>query len=526
MPNFNTQVLDVDGTAKHYIVMSVVDHIVKIFGLKAEEYVLNSPYNNSMQAGSNAGIQRHDNFGQTDRLFIDVDERRESENINNRAAGRAIEQPFFNNSQYDIRFHPAYANFQFQLTLRVRTPSRAMANVWINKLHRMASQGGDAFTVEANYHYNVPDILLALLTDLFNAGQIKGTKADFGKFLRAGFAPAVTYSDGTFIVRQTPTRLICTVESPADIKAERADQDSAWEGTMNISFSAQVPDSVDVVYPPIVSNSLIGTRWWQPMLNEGESDETDAVKDDVTWAQDQITIMEDLIPLPVYLIPCDFPDAPKGTRKKGEYALILSYFELEQADIDAGVIEYDLKDLGEKINLSPRMIEYIIASYAKRPWGPDSIIHVYTYDNGNECDRDASSIDQEAYYSITRKLDIDRLYSTAITVMTDFTYLSEDGKEILKQFPDILIDVIVDFRPDIVNKYPGIDNPGGGWPSPDFGGGWIIWDPDHPGWGKLPDDVFEDIYNDLIDPNRPEGSLYRTGMLTITNNRILIRGGR
>lgn len=518
MPNFNTQVLDVDGTAKHYIVMSVVDHLVKILNLTADEYVLNNPYGNSMQAGSNAGVQRRDNFGQTDRIFIDVDEQREADNINNRGAGRDFEVPFFHNPEFAIRLLPAYANFRFQITMRVRTPSRATANVWINRLHRFASQGGDAFIVEANYHYNVPDITIALLTDLFNTSQIKGTKRDFGDFLRKGFAPAVTYSDNTFIVRQTPTRLTCIVESPGDIKAERAEQDSAWEGTLNIRFSAQVPDSVDAIYPPIMSNTLIPDRWWQSMLNEGESDEIDAVKDEIVWAQDQVTMLEEIIPLPVYLIPCDFPEIPKGSRRGGEYSIIQSYFELDPSEVVANTLKFDLTDLGEKVSLTPRMIEYIKASYAKRPWGVDSILHVFTYDNGRECEVDDSTIDQNALYSINMPLKMDRLYSMAITLMTDFTFLTEEGREIIKNFPDILIDVIVDFRPDVVEKYPGIDLPNGG--------GWIITDPNDPNFGKLPDDIFDEIYDDLINPNRPEGSLYRSGMLTVTHNRILSKNRR
>ena len=516
MPNFNAQLLDVDSTAKHYIVMSVVDRLMTLMGLDIDDIVLNLPYGNAKQAKTTTGTAIAENYGQSARVYVDVDEERDPDSLNTRGAGFAIAPPIFNNRKYDIRIHPAYTPIDFTLTIRVKSESRAQANTWINKLHRMASQGGDVFVVDATYHYNIPDICLSLLFDLFQTSQQKGSPMEYGRFLRDGFVPAVTTSEGVFLVRQTATRVVCRIDGPADVKPEKNDN-GTWNGVMNVKFSIQIPDSIDAVYPPLMSNTLTPPRWWQSMLTAGVSDELDAVSDVHVYAQDRVTMMEDIIPIPVYLIQCDMPDHERGSRYPGEFILVSGYFEMSVEEFEYDVPKFNLGDLGEKIAFSDITLKYIKKAHEKRPWGEDCVYRTFLYENYRQCDTINGAIDQELNYYHRRKFDIDSIYSFGIGVMTDFTYLSEEGKEIIKHFPEVIVDIIVDFRPDIANKYPGIDTPGGGgWYEPDT-------DPDWPGHNKFPDDVFDKIIDELVDPNRPQGAEYRNGMLTITNNRIMTK---
>lgn len=519
MPNFNAQVLDVDSTAKHYIVMSVVDRLMTLMGLDIDDIILNLPYSNAKQSKTTTGTAISENYGQSARVYVDVDDERDPESLNTRGAGFAIAPPIFNNKKYDIRIHPAYTGVDFTLTVRVKTESRAHANTWINKLHRMASQGGDVFVVDATYHYNLPEICLSLLNDLYQSSQAKGTPMDYGMFLREGFVPAVTTSEGVFLVRQTATRIVCRIDGPADVRPEKNDN-GTWHGSMNVKFSIQIPDSIDAVYPPLMSNTLVPPRWWQSMLAEGISDEQDAVSDVHVYAQDHVTMLEDIIPIPVYLTPCDMPEHERGTRFPGEYVLVSGYFEMSVEEFADNTMLLNLGDLGEDISFSEITLEYIKKAHEKRPWGEDCVYRTFLYDNYRQCDTMNGAIDQELNYWHRRQFNIDNIYTFGIGVMSDFTYLSEEGKEIIKHFPEVIIDIIVDFRPDIANKYPGIDLPGGG--------GWLIpdTDPNYPGRNVFHPDIWEEIIDELVDPKRPQGAEYRTGMLTITNNRIITKRSR
>lgn len=516
MPNFNAQIFDVDTTVKHYMVMSVVDRILELMNVDIDDVVLNLPYSNAKQAKTTTGTELIENYGQSGRIYVDVDEERDPDSLNTRGAGYDIYPPIFNNKQYDIRISPAYTPVDFTLSIRIKSESRGAANVWINKLHRMASQGGDAFVVEAKYHFNIPDICLALLHDLYNTSQVKGTKKEFGPFLREGFVPAVTTSNGVFIVKQAPSRITCIINGPADVQPEKNDN-GTWYGTMNVKFSAQVPDSIDAVYPPLISNTLIPPRWWQSMLAVGISDESDAVSDLYVANQDEISNLEDIIPLPVYIVPCDLPELERGSRFPGEFILITGFFEMDMSEFSDNVRLFNLSDISEDVSLSAHTLAYIKKAHERRPWGEDCVYRTFLYDNYRQCDTLNGAIDQELNYWHARQFNIDSLYCFAIGVMSDFTYLSEEGKDLIKHYPEVIIDIIVDFRPDMAGKYPGIDLPNGG--------GWLELtdDPEYPGGWKFPDEIVEDILDDLVSPNRPAGAEYRNGMLTITNNRIIAR---
>lgn len=253
------------------------------------------------------------------------------------------------------------------------------------------------------------------------------------------------------------------------------------------------------------------------MLAVGISDESDAVSDLYVANQDEVSNLEDIIPLPVYLVPCDLPDFERGSRFPGEFILITGFFEMDESEFSDNVQLFNLGDLGEDVSLSAHTLAYIKKAHERRPWGEDCVYRTFLYDNYRQCNTLNGAVDQELNYWHARQFSIDNLYCFAVGVMTDFTYLSEDGKDIIKHYPEVIIDIIVDFRPDISGKYPGIDLPnGGGWLEPTE-------DPDYPGGWKFPDEVVEDILDDLVNPNRPDGAEYRNGMLTITNNRIIAR---
>ena len=77
MPNFNAQVLDVDSTAKHYIVMSVVDRLMALMGLDIDDIILNLPYSNAKQSKTTTGTAISENYGQSARVYVDVDDERD-----------------------------------------------------------------------------------------------------------------------------------------------------------------------------------------------------------------------------------------------------------------------------------------------------------------------------------------------------------------------------------------------------------------------------------------------------------------
>ncbi len=452
MPNFTIPIPAMDETVKHNVLMSVIDRILSILCIKRDDVILQLPYSNNTQPNSQAGVERDVSFGQNRRVFVDVDETRDPDNLTDRGVGFDSQKPFFHDVSLDVRLHPALARYNYDLTLNIRSASRSEVSMWANDVHRRASLGGDTFPVGADFHYVIPGECIALLLDAHKAASHKVQIADIGQWLKTGFINAVTTANKSFIVRDSRSRILCTIDGPAEITKEKQDS-GAWLGTLRVKFSVQLPELIDAYYPPILNNTLMDKKWWQSMLQPGVSDEANCQRDAYVEFQDELTFQKAQIPIPIYIPDCDFPIMEKGTRYPGELMLICGYYEMNADELKAEEkFLLNLSNLGN-VKLKPRVLEYIKVAHSINPNGVDSVYRVYSYEDALQLDRDRGRLSQALDYYLKKEMVLTSLYQFGITVLTDFRYLSDLGKEFLWDFADIIIAIILDFRPDIANRY-------------------------------------------------------------------------
>ncbi len=452
MPNFTIPIQSVDETIKHNILMSVVDRILTILNIKRDDVILQLPYSNNSQPNTQVGVERDLSFGQSRRVFVDADETRAPENLTDRGAGFDAQPPFFHDSQLAIRLHPALARYNYDLTLNIRSASRSEVSMWVNDVHRIASLGGDSFLVGADFHYVIPHPLIALLLDLHASAAHKVNMPSIGEWLKSNFINAVTSANKNFIVRNSLARLLCTIDGAGEITREKQDSGN-WMGTLRVKFSVQIPEMIDVYYPPVLNNTLIPSKWWQSMLCPGTSDEAYSTKDAYVTFQDELAPQAPKIEVPVYIPNCDFPQLEKGTRYPGELVLICGYFEMTADEIKSPKIKlFNPTQLG-KVKFIPRIYEYLKVAYIDNPDGIDSVYRFYIYENEKQLDRSRNSLDQNLDFWTTKTMSLKDTYQFSATVLTDFRYLSDHGKELLYDYADLIIAIIADFRPDIYNRY-------------------------------------------------------------------------
>lgn len=452
MPNFTIPIPAMDETVKHNVLMSVVDRVLSILDIKRDDVILQLPYSNNTQPNTQVGVDREVSYGQNRRVFVDADEHRDPDNLTDRGTGFDSQPPFFNDKELDIRLHPALARYDYELTLNIRSTSRSEVSMWSNDVHRRASLGGDAFMVDADFHYVIPVPCVALLLDVHKAASAKVDIKPIGEWLRAGFINAVSVSNKSFIVRNTLSRILCVIDGPAEISKEKQDS-GAWLGTLRIKFSVHLPEQIDVYYPPVINNTLIDQKWWQSMLQPGISDEANGHADAYVFFQDELAPQKAVIPIPVYVPDCDFPIMERGTRYPGELMLICGYYEMSAPELKvADKLLLNLSQLG-RVKLKSRVLDYIKVAHSINNNGIDSVYRIYTYEDGLQLDRDRGKVTQQLDYYLTKEMSLTQLYQFGITVLTDFRYLSEQGKEFLWDFADIIVAIILDFRPDIANRY-------------------------------------------------------------------------
>lgn len=537
MPMFTEEIHDHDGTVKEQSIVSAINSILTIYGLKETDYVFNEPYNNSSQPESTVGLKTPVNMGVDKRIFVEVEDERDPDNLTDRGYGYDFKPAFFFHPKSKVQLCPAHAKHDLSFQIRFRHESRPQCRKFLNEIHRKASLQGDVFEVNIDYHYLIPPTVLSLLKATQEAYNVKlpvDQQEDLLDYLVNGFAPAVTVvtnsvgSGAHYAVRNTLVRVICRMEGPGDIRSEKPNDTGVWEA--NISFKLQIewPEAVTAHYPAMFNNTLIGEDWWQEFEAPGISDDN-ALRDVYIMSQDKISQRCPTLLLPIYMPPVDAPEVEKGTRDPGELSMVIGYLEMD-GNSPSPIHMFNLTQLGE-VSFSKHTIDYLYDAFAKNQDGRDSVYRVFAYDGRNQYSPKNVGVTPALDAYLLADVKVERTYLFAISCRTDWSYLTEEGKEIIKKHPDVIIDIIIEFRPDLIIKYPELfvprkEWPGGDgfpWPGPPDGNSGID-------WGDIDDETLDKIIDELVRPDKDKdgdggesGKNYYRSMLTILNGRIIAR---
>jgi len=533
MPMFTEEIHDHDGTVREQSIISAINNILKIIGLKDTDYSFSEPYSNSSQPEGTVGVKTPVKMGVSRRVFIDVDDIRDPDNLTDRGVGYDFQPAFFHHPVTKVQLCPAHARHDLNFSMRFRHESRAACRKFLNEIHRRASLQGDVYEISVDYHYLIPPTALSLLKATQEAHNAKLPEAEHISLLDyfvAGFSPAVTVltnnvgGGSQYAVRNTLNRVICQMEGPGDINQEKQVETGPWEATIRFKIQVDWPEAVSVHYPAMYNNTLIGDFWWQETEVPGVSDDV-ALRNVYVTAQDKISQRRPTLNLPIFMPPVDAPEVKAGTRDPGEFSMIIGYLEMD-GDRPSPVHLFSLANLGE-VSFAPKHLEYLKAAYAENQDGRDSIYRVYVYDNYNQFDPQYVGVTPDLDAYLIREVFLEKTYRFAISVRTDWRYLTDKGKEILGKFPDVIKDVIVEFRPDLIPKYPELFVPRIDWPGSE-GFPWPTQPGDGAGagvdWDDLEPDDIDRIIDDLTSPGEgDDGKNYYRSMFTVLNGRIIAR---
>lgn len=535
MPMFTEEIHDHDGAVREQTIISTINRVLTVYGLKDTDYVFADPYSSATQPDSTVGMKTPANMGTGKRVFVEVDDVRDPDNLTDRGYGYDFQPAFFFHPKSKVQLCPAHAKHDLNFQIRFRHASRSECRKFLNEIHRRASLQGDVFETSIDYHYLIPPTVLSLLKstqEAYNAKLPAAEQEDLLGYLVNGFAPAVTVitnNVGTgahYAVRNTLNRVICQMEGPGDITQEKQNELGPWEASIRFKLQVDWPEAVTAHYPAMYNNTVIGEAWWQEYKAPAVADDH-ALRNVYIMAQDKISQRCPTLNLPIYMPPVDAPEVERGTRDPGEFSMVIGYLEMD-GDSQGPVHMFNLANLGE-VTFTPHTIAYMHDAYAKNQDGRDSVYRVYAYKDLLQYGPKNVGVTPDLDAYLIPDVKLRETYRFAISVRTDWSYLTDEGKDILKKHPDVIKDIIIEFRPDLITKYPELFVPRTEWPGSD-GFPW----PGNPGgnsgtdWDNLDNDKLDDIIDDMTRPDPDgdpdvQGKEYYRSMLTILNGRIIAR---
>ena len=463
MATFTVEIPDIATTVHREAIDSVVRNVLNHFGLKVEECYYMSAYTTAHQPNSTVGATRDLNFGNSEKVVVEVDERINPDGMNSRGQGTDNHIPIFHDPLRGIMIVPSPARYDVTITMKYRAPGRPAVNNWATGMRRQLALGGDVVDTQADFHYLIPADILNLLADIARAGNVKDPTYTLDKVLSDHFGDAVTVitnvagNEPHFAVRCTLGRILAFCDPSADIQAEKSGDGGAWQAELQVQFQYERPEALTVYYPPVINNTLLPEHRWFDLKAPGMSDPYGMLASKIQMAAETF---RDTYPisLPVYIPRCDLPVVGASWMYRGEYNVFVGYFEMEaeKLAVKPFSLEFTLDNLGD-INFTPRVVEYMKQAYALDPHGQDSLFRLFIYANSKALAPELVAVaaaDLQAYGNFD--FNVTTLYQFGITCRTTFEGISDAGMDIIIQFPDVIRDIILDFYPWFPRIYPDI----------------------------------------------------------------------
>lgn len=463
MAAFTVDIPDIATTVHREAIDSVVRNVLSHFGLNVEECYYMSAYTTAHQPNSTVGAKRDLNFGNSEKVVVEVDERINPDGMNSRGLGTDNHVPIFHDPYRGILIVPNPARYDVTITMTYRAPGRPAVNNWATSMRRQIAMGGDLVDTQADFHYLIPPPVLNVLAEIARAGNVKVPSYTLDDMFKKHFGEAVTVltdvsgTEPHFAVRCTLGRILAYCDPSADIAAEKSGDGGAWQAQLQVTFQYERPEALTVYYPAVINNTLLPEKYWFNLKAPGMSDPYGMQASKVLLAADQLRDTYP-IPLPVYIPRCDLPVLEATWMYWGEYNMFVGYFEMEpeKLAVKPFSLEFTLDNLGE-CNFTPRVVAYMKEAYALSSDGQESLFRLIMYANGkgiNPADVAVDSKDLQAYGKFD--FDVTLMYQFAITCRTTFEGISDEGRDIIRHYPDIIRDIIISFYPWFPKIYPDI----------------------------------------------------------------------
>lgn len=466
MPVYTVEIPTPGTTMNRQFIHNVVDNLMRNLGVEGQDILfLGAAYDNSSQPNSTVGEERDVSFGNTSRIFVEVDERRIHEGAGTRAVGYDLEAPLFQNKCYGVTFSPNYVPYELNITIKRRAPARSMLGGWTNMVQRKIDMGMDCFVTEGNFSYRIPIPSLNLLKeihDCINYNIPEENQESLKTFLKNGFHTGVTVASNlagkglTFMARTAACRVVGQIDQNS-ISRTKEGEGGAWMSQMNYTLTYHRPESIVMSYPCIFNNTLIDPQYWYETNAPGVSSETYASRGVAVATQDKMVALPDTIALPIFVPECDRKRPILVRRHRGEVDIFVGYLTFDKDCTGDIHHAFNIKDLGE-IGFMYNELTYLRLIGREDPHMLSSMIHVNIFKNGYVFDKEYVAIDGNLDVWIKGTVDIGATYQFSISMDTSFENLDDTGKDLVSKVPGLVGDIVVEFHPELIPDYPGIDS--------------------------------------------------------------------
>lgn len=459
MPSYFYEIPDVGSTVEKTVTDNVTKNVLANMGIENADIVYEGQeYAEQSQPDSTVGEKRKQSYGSSDRIVVSVEEQRDPLSRIERAPGYYLDEPFFHDKNHGVKLIPSMVKYDVTITVKRRAPSKATIQNWCNEIQRKTDMGRDMFPTHADFYYKIPVPALNLLkscyeTQYWDMQPPYPLQGYFKKFFTNNVTVVSTLAGKNleYAVRVSEQRILGIFDTEGP-KERKGDKFTAWECEFTFKFNYHRPEAVEAIFPIMLNNTLIEREWWMDNLAPGLMDLKDAGAGVFVEAAEHI-VEPPYIKLPVYIPQCDKPNLPIPSGNVGDVPIGVIHLEMTPSDTKPNYL-FNLGQLGDEIQLSDTLLDYIKQSYSEDVNGGDSVVKVYVFENNYVVKQDRVAIDASLDVYLNNVVQVQNIYRVVIVIELEWSTVTDAGFDYLRRYPELVESVSNEFRPEVVNKYP------------------------------------------------------------------------
>jgi hypothetical protein len=446
MPNIITPIDDIQDSVERPVVFDIIRQVMELTHI-SHKTSIQFLGDEQRAAQKNSTITKdpisENRWSYDEKVVIEVDE----DFDRNRLINKYVKQPeqyfIFEDDKLPIYIKPIYASSEVKITVKYKARDKNQAIKWRNDIQSHIAMMRDINLHEINYHYHLPEIHIEILKELH---RLRENVAGYGDTFDDYFAKRLT-NNASIITNLSGTEGIWAVSEKqirvqgyfdfegVPEKGDKEGDHDNWAISFVYSFKYEKPIECNMVYPLVIHNQLIGSKY-RPSAKDYKLEDqpgafTSSGRAFYNFESDNtsLSIMgNDGVSIPSFdeFIPNSI--IPTTIRV---FTALTSITEANKRFL------FNLNELGQ-LQLYPKIIEFIkLSEYPHLGKAFHSIFALNLYRDSALVSDNALIVDSNLNVNSTIDLDLRKTYHVRLGLVTDVSYLRGEAVGRLRKYPDV-----------------------------------------------------------------------------------------
>lgn len=363
-------------------------------------------------------------------------------------------QLVFLDKALDVQLKPVYSSTEVNISFEYRTEDKQAAQAWVDEYRTKIAMNREALTHHVAYEYPIPFSFAGILQEIHRLRENKGAYGNsFAEYLMQNFSQKATVlvnmagERPLLVIKEDQLNILGWFENTTPPEVEKGEKGANFMVRFDYKFRFEKPIQMALKYPFVIHNQVLGNKFRN--------------HDEVAYHR-MVGGMGLLNQSFEYFRKeqNQYDEALEGIRIPHYDDWIPKYVPIMSANIMTSVLLLNESDLTRAVQLTENptyplqqwVIDFLVADREKLTLPGASVFFVALYEGDDLLASDRYYVEEDLTVRTTFEMDLRKTYHLRFSVVADFTLMSEQARDTLRNHPETCLNVLKALDPSLESK--------------------------------------------------------------------------